>query len=54
MCDMEKITREKNELLYSIGKTLTVSGANMVTIKAELITIERKANENIRALSLLL
>ena len=54
MCDMEKITKQKNELIYDIDKILMISNANIIKIKKELIEIEKRSHENLRQLSLLL
>jgi hypothetical protein len=54
MCNIQEISEEKDKLIRNIDKTLTMSGANIITVRKEIEVLEKKADENIRKLSFLL
>ena len=54
MCDINQISREKNKIVDEIDHTLQVSGSNIILVKKEMEELEKKANNNLIRLSLLL
>ena len=54
MCNIQKISEEKDKLIRKIDQTLTISGANIIILKQEMNELEKKANKNIKRLSFLL
>ncbi len=54
MCDINKISQEKNNMINSINNTMVASGAIIVQVEKEMKAIEQKTKENIQKLSFLL
>ena len=54
MCDIDAISKEKDELVEDITQVATMSEATIIKVKEEMREIERKAKRNIERLSLLL
>lgn len=54
MFNISQLYEEKEKLLKSISQTLTISGANILSITKELEILEKRSDDNIKALALLL
>ncbi len=54
MCNIKKISEEKNRIIRDINQTTSISGATILRVEKEMEEIEEKAKNNIRSLSLLL
>lgn len=54
MCDIKKISKDKNDIIQDIDKTLNISGARVFQIEKEIKDIGKRAEENIMRFSLLL
>lgn len=54
MCNIRKISEEKNRIVNGINQTMSVSGATILKIEKEMEEIEERAKRNIHSLSLLL
>jgi len=54
MCNIKKFSKEKDDLFEKIDKVSTISGAAILNSQRDMNRIEKRANENIRKLSLLL
>ncbi len=54
MYDINKLSKEKDELFNEIDDVSTVSGAVILETERKMKIIEKKAKENIQKLSLLL
>ena len=54
MCDIEKIKKEKDELLEKVDKTVEKSNANIIMIKENIKNLDKIIDRNLHELSLLL
>jgi hypothetical protein len=54
MCDIEKISREKDNVINDINDTLSASGAIVVRVEKQMERLSQMADDNIRRLSFLL
>ena len=54
MCDIETISREKDELFRDVDKTLAISGAVVMEVKESMKKLMRESERNSRELALLL
>lgn len=54
MCDINKISKEKDEITARINDTLIISGATILGAETYILDIEFRAKKNIEELSALL
>lgn len=54
MRDINKISKEKDEIIKDIIEVSTTSGANIIQVEKEMEKIKKRAKENMEKLSLLL
>lgn len=54
MCDFERISVEKNELMRDIDSALQLSGSRIILIEEHMEQLSKRADENMKKLSFLL
>ena len=54
MCDINRVSQEKDAILADIDKTTAISGAVLLSVEEKIQKIEEEARENSRKLAFLL
>ncbi len=54
MCDIKRISKEKDDIIEDISETARISGATIIIVEDNLRRLKEKANKNIETLSFLL
>ncbi len=50
----EKLSQKKEKLFKKVDNTLAVSGSSIITMKQEMESLQKRANENMKSWSILL